>query len=161
MPKKDLTAERLREVLVYDEATGLFTWRINVSRKTRAGRAAGVVSRGRMFIGIDGAHYFAHRLAWLYVHGGWPSKEIDHINGDPLDNRLTNLRDVPHRINLQNMRRPMKTSALGILGVSRNSNGKNYRARIGDRHLGTFTRTGDASAAYVKAKRETHAGCTL
>lgn len=157
--KTDLTAERLRDALSYNLDTGQFVWRLKTNKRIRVGAAAGSEFRGRIQIKLDGVTYRAHRLAWLWVHGEWPKLEIDHINGDPSDNRIANLRDVPPVINRQNQRRAQRRNHLGVLGVGRFRGG--YRARIDHRHLGTFETIEAAQAAYVKAKRETHQGCTL
>jgi hypothetical protein len=95
-----LAAERLRERLRYDGGTGVFTRRVG-SGHARAGEIAGSVhSTGYVRIGIDGGKYTAHRLAWLYVHGVWPSDQIDHINRNRSDNRIANLRERRHRVAL-------------------------------------------------------------
>lgn len=60
---------------------------------------------GYRIITINQVNYLAHRLAWLYVHGEWPKYEIDHINRKPSDNRISNLRDVPHHVNMKNTKR--------------------------------------------------------
>ena len=88
-----LTAERLRERLHYDAETGVFTRRFG-SGHARAGDMAGTVHRtGYVRISIDGGKYTAHHLAWLYVHGVWPSDQIEHINRKRSDNRIANLRE--------------------------------------------------------------------
>jgi hypothetical protein len=114
-------------------------------------------------IGVGGRVYHAHRLAWLYVHGVWPAGDIDHINGDPLDNRLCNLRLVDRSVNMQNQRRARADSHLGVLGVS--ARGGRFRASIavrGERFsLGTFDDVHAAQDAYVTAKRRLHEGCTI
>lgn len=51
-----------------------------------------------------GRYYKFHRIAWLLAHGKPPAHEIDHINGVKSDNRLCNLRDVPHRENQMNQK---------------------------------------------------------
>ena len=58
--------------------------------------AGSVHSTGYVRIGIDGRKYTSHRLAWLYVHGVWPSDQIDHINRNRSDNRIANLRERRH-----------------------------------------------------------------
>ena len=88
-----LTAERLRERLHYDAGTGVFTRRVG-SGHARAGDMAGTVhSTGYVRITIDGGKYTAHHLAWLYVHGVWPSDQIEHINRKRSDNRLVDLKE--------------------------------------------------------------------
>jgi hypothetical protein len=72
--------------------------------------------------------YKAHRLAWAFVHGGFPDQHIDHINGDPSDNRLCNLRVADRSLNMQNQRHARSDSATGLLGVSKNGSG--WRAEI-------------------------------
>lgn len=161
----ELTAERVREVLSYDESSGIFTWRMKRGR-CGAGSIAGNQSRGYVQIHVDGRQYFAHRLAWLYTTGDWPVGEIDHINGDRSDNRWVNLRDVSRAVNQQNRRtaqRNNKTSK--YLGVSRAKEGRPWRAYITlggrGRLLGCFDTEDQAHTAYVEAKRRLHEGCTL
>lgn len=162
--KSTLTAERLREVLHYSEETGFFTWRIRVNSRSPIGGVAGTI-RGKGYIGIsvDGTIYYAHRLAWLYVNNCWPLGQIDHRDGNRKNNQLANLRSVTPRQNSQNLTRARKGSAAGLLGA--NKHGKSWTAHIrvdGHRkHLGSFATTELAHAAYVKAKRELHTGCTI
>ena len=92
--------ERVRQLLRYDEDTGKFFWR-------RSGREAGFLTcNGRYYgIGIDRVTYRSSRLAWLYVHGHWPIHTIDHIDGDRLNDSISNLRDVSTRENNCNLER--------------------------------------------------------
>ena len=101
-PKNQLTQERLKEVLSYDEMSGWFTWKEGTARQFK--RAGGYQNDNYRAITVDGISYFEHRLVWLYVHGRWPYFEIDHLNGQKDDNRLENLRDVTHEINARNRR---------------------------------------------------------
>lgn len=156
---------RLREVLRYDEASGLFTWLVSNSNCVLVGAEAGrrLNSNGYKEIQIDGRLYKAHRLAWLYVYGVWPD-QIDHMNGDREDNRIVNLRSVSSVLNTHNQLSPHKNNRSGFLGVSIRPNGK-FQAdiRVGGkkRHLGSFSRPEDAHAAYVEAKRKFHGGSLI
>lgn len=92
-----LTSDRLRSVLDYDKETGRFSWRVTGRGIRGIGARAGAVSDsggGKKYvkIRIDGKLYFAHRLAWLWVHGVWPDREIDHEDSDGTNNALGNLR---------------------------------------------------------------------
>ena len=156
-----ITAERLRELLSYDEETGVFCWLAKPNRRIRVGDQAGVRFRGRIQIRIDGTSYRAHRLAWLYVYGTLPSQVIDHINGNACDNCIANLRDVSVAMNRQNIRKPMKHSKIGVLGVRKNVHGDKFSARVGNIHIGSFETPESAHEAYVIAKRQMHEGCTL
>lgn len=88
-----LTRERLRELLDYNPETGFFTWRVNRSTNIKAGAIAGSTrSDGYVTVAINNVRYLTHRLAWMYTHGSWPEHLIDHVNENPSDNRLCNLR---------------------------------------------------------------------
>ena len=168
----DLTAEDLRAVLEYNPATGIFVWRwredVRPSNNSRwAGKAAGCHQnvRSKRFPGKETFYvtirlrrrlYMAHRLAWLYMKGEWPPEgmEIDHRDGDGLNNIWENLRVGTHG---QNMTNKAPRSSTGFKGVSRLPNGI-YMAVIGFRssrfHLGRFQTPEAAHAAYAAAARK-------
>jgi hypothetical protein len=162
----ELTVERLRELLHYDPYTGVFK-----HRSARAWYAAGAIAgrsgNGRNCdVSVDGKRYAAHRLAWLYVYGKWPDQEIDHIDCNPRNNRISNLRDVSREINTQNQRvAHANNTTSGLLGVSLNKRSGLYRARIvvnkRAHSLGYFKTAELAHEAYVRAKRTMHKGNTL
>jgi hypothetical protein len=163
-----LTAERLRAALIYDPETGDFTRRVAVAKFKAGERAGSIDKRGikrYVRVRIDQEDHYAHRLAWLYVTGQVPAGEIDHIDGDSLNNRINNLRDVPGLINRQNIRGPHADSLTGVQGVSwvkakcrwRASITVNRRARC----IGLYDTIDEAHAAYVAEKRRLHPGCTL
>lgn len=155
-----LTQDRLKELLSYDHETGVFTWRVNRGRTAKAGDVAGrlhhLAYRG---IKIDGVEYRAHRLAWLYAHGKWPTKQTDHRNGIRDDNRLDNLRECTNAENQQN-RIVQRNSTSGFTGVSWSKKDKKWQAKIKkDRKnywLGLFFTTEAADQAYREAKRRMH-----
>ena len=158
----NLSRERLKELLNYDERLGIFRWKVRRSTTSPAGSVAGrTESKGYIQIGIDGTRYMAHRLAWL-----WCKNEIaddlviDHINGDRQDNRIVNLRAVSFTENLHHHRRVHPFSRSQLLGVSYNVKnaacGKPWVARIqrfGKRvTLGSFESPEEAHKAYQKAR---------
>lgn len=159
-----LTAERLRQLVRYDPATGIFT-NIAPRKKVRVGVVAGNVdsSSGYRLMCVDRSRHYAHRLAFLYMTGSLPAHMVDHLNGDRSDNRWSNLRDAPRVINQQNMRGPMTGTASGLLGAFKKRNRWESRIRINGRvmRLGTFGTAQAAHEAYVSAKRLHHPGCTL
>ncbi len=169
MAKADLTAARLREVLHYDPATGIFTWVRPTGRRAKIGDAAGSAEgRGYWAIRIDCERYKAHRLAWLYQYGEWPLGDLDHINGDKRDNRIANLREASRSTNIQNLRAAKSHNSSGFLGVildRSKKTAKRYTARIvhnGKQHsLGYYNTPEEAHAVYLEAKRKHHPGCVI
>lgn len=118
MAKADLTAQRLRELLDYNDSTGVFTWRATRKGHVKVGDSAGYFRKDRyVIIGLDGKTYLGHRLAWLYMHDTWPSMYIDHIDGNPTNNKIENLRDVDPTTNGQNRRVLIRKTLTGFLGV--------------------------------------------
>jgi hypothetical protein len=112
-----------------------------------------------MEIRVDRRNYLAHRLAWLYVHGCWPSAFIDHINLIPGDNRIVNLREATSGQNRANSR-VGANSLSGIKGVTFIAKHNRWRATItaGGRkfYLGTYLAREDAAAAYAQAAAQHH-----
>lgn len=168
MPRAELTAERLRELLHYDPETGCFRW-LDRSKMKRGGEKAGCTSGEsgvrppRVCIRIDGYNYKAHRVAWLYVHGRWPVGVIDHRNGDTTDNRIANLRDVSQLTNTQNRR--VTLAASGLMGAFQDKRRGTWKSSIrsGGKaiNLGRFKTPEEAHQAYLTAKRRLHEGCTI
>lgn len=148
-----LTAARLREVLNYDPNTGAFTWRSH-RNKVRPGTKAGTLSgRGYVQIRVDYKRYYAHRLAWLHVHGVWPDT-IDHLNGDGLDNRIVNLRDVSQQVNLQNIRAARNKHGFTGVVFHRRSGLYHSTIKVNKRatSLGYYRTPEEAHRAYLSAK---------
>jgi hypothetical protein len=152
-----MTAERVRELFSYDPETGVFVWRVTLGNAAVAGTTAGTIYKnGRRYITVEGQRYFAHRLAWLYVNGQWPTAQIDHRNRVRDDNRIANLREATNQQNCAN-RDVLKRNSLGVKGVvayrGRKANTPiRYRARIrvNDRliHLGYYPTPKAAATRY-------------
>ena len=97
-----LSRDRLYELLLYNQKTGEFTWKKN-RKKALVGVVAGCRAKtGYWVITIGTRRYYTHRLAWFYMTGAWPSKQIDHINGQRDDNRWCNLREATYSQNQTN-----------------------------------------------------------
>lgn len=157
-----ITAERVRELFIYDPDTGVFTRRIATGRRNchRAGEIAGTrQNHGYIVISADHRRYVAHRLAWLYVYGVWPVGDLDHINGIKDDNRITNLREATRKENMQNVRKH-KHNTSGHKGVAWHSQRNKWRAYIfvdyQQKHLGLFDTKLAAAAAREQAEIAMH-----
>ena len=156
MPKHTISVERVRELLDYDPASGLFHWKAKSARRTIVGSQAGYPEwNGYIRIGIGGRIYFAHVVAWLLVHGDWPKSQLDHINGNRADNRIENLREATARQNARN-RKTRRDNIARLKGVCvRPCKTKPYQAVIcedGRRiSLGYFETKEAAHAVYCTA----------
>jgi hypothetical protein len=165
-----ITQQRLHELLAYDAASGAFTWR--AARKGRgcnqvkAGGPAGYRTvKGYITIKVDGCTYKAHRLAWLYMTGEWPSELIDHIDGVKDNNRFANLRPATLSENAQNTLKPSRNNKAGLLGVSWDKKQEKWAATIyidgKNKRLGRFRDPHEAHAAYLNAKAVHHSAPVL
>jgi hypothetical protein len=154
-----LTYERLKEILMYDPVTGLFTWRITLGVRARVGNIAGSFDKdGYITIGFEKKKYKAGRLAWLYMTGQWPACEIDHKDGCRANNIWTNLREATRVENVINSNREVGES--GFRGVKFDRSTSKWRARIGRGHqriwLGPFDTPEKAYEAYLEAAESVH-----
>lgn len=120
----DITHERLLECLDYNPESGDFIWKKSSPRGAdiRGRRAGSVGTNGYVRIRVDGQHYSAHRLAWIFTHGSISTMSIDHINGIKTDNRIANLRYATRQQNGMNTGMPA-TNSTGHKNVSRNRGG--------------------------------------
>lgn len=147
-----LTHSRLLELLSYEPETGQFYWRVRRGPNADAGSLAGRLGDdGYRKICIDRQTYRAGRLAWFYVNGTWPLNDIDHIDGDCLNDRIANLRPATHSQNQAN-RGPQANNTSGFKGVCR-WRGNRWQAGVGYQgkriYIGIFDSPEAAHAAYV------------
>ncbi|HBC9089292.1 TPA: HNH endonuclease [Citrobacter koseri] len=155
-----LTQQALREYLVYEPHSGIFTWIKKTNIRIIVGDHAGSIDRyGYIRIKLFGGAYKAHRLAWFYMTGKWPQKGIDHVNGIKHDNSWVNLREANQMENMRNTG-PHKRNTSGYKGVTYHKGADKWSARIrygGKRHhLGIFSTPEEAAKAYELAAKQNH-----
>jgi len=150
-----LTQDRLKELLFYDAASGVFTWEKPASNRVKKGSIAGTLDReGYLQIRVDSVAYRAHHLAWIYVYGRKPS-EIDHINRVKSDNSINNLREVSSSDNSKNVGMYAHNTS-GVTGVSWNKDYGKWVAYINSEgkhiHLGLHSHIFEAACARKRAE---------
>ena len=156
---KHIPHEKLLEILTYDPDTGIFTW-ATPRPKVKVGQRAGYLHhKGYIYLEVDGKHCSAHRLAWYYMTGEIPQKQVDHINRDKADNRFCNLRLADHGQNRANSKHANKN---GYKGVSFKPwlKDKPYQAQITFKkkvhYLGIYPTAEEAHEAYRDASDRLH-----
>lgn len=156
-----MDANLLRTLFSYNADTGEFVRLYVPARGAKDKPTGSIANNGYLQLKIKGKVYSQHRLAWLYVYGTWPSQNIDHINGNRTDNRISNLRDVSQAVNVKNRRTAKRTNSTGVLGVTRSRRTGRFEAciRFDGRtiRIGSFLTAEDAGDAYMAAKRQYHA----
>ena len=118
--------------VAYDPETGEMKWLIDTCRAKAGDVITYASSNGYRQVQINNKKYYQHRLAWKMVYGQWPEKNIDHKNGDTLDNRIENLREVSQATNTRNQDMRKSRSNTGIRGIRYNKTTGSYVVRIGD-----------------------------
>jgi hypothetical protein len=157
--------ELIRGLFAYNPQTGILSWRISRTGSVKVGQAAGsVTSTGYLAVGVttEGKQriYKAHRIIWYYVTGIDPiEKVIDHIDGNPLNNALNNLRLATIAENIQNCKIP-STNTSGLKGAYWHAGANRWMSKIRAQgrqyHLGLFDTPELAHMAYCKAAAELH-----
>jgi hypothetical protein len=152
--------EEAKRLLDYDRETGVFRWAVGRGGLARAGSVAGSTdSKGYRQIRIFGRYQLAHRLAWAFVHGSWPGLHIDHVDRNPQNNAIANLRLCTHAQNHQNtsVRSDSTSGVTGVSYVKRSAKWLAYINREGKRHrLGLFETCEQAIQARLVAKPVVH-----
>ena len=154
-------------MLTYEKAHQLFEYlpngelqrKITTSPKSLKGTFVGNGDiRRYKYFSVNGVKYYNHRIVWFMYHGYMP-KQIDHINGNPLDNRIENLRECNQSEN--NWNQGIKvTNKSGYKGISWYARDKRWVAKLnvfGKSHIvGNFINKEDAVEAMKKARIELH-----
>ena len=155
-PHKLPETSRLRELFTYDKKRGVLKWKKQRAYTVPVGADAGHLDHtGYMHVTIDRGHFLNHRIIWKWHTGKEPAGNIDHINRDKADNRIENLRDVPHFVNMGNYPKPRNNTS-GFLGVSKSKNKwvAQIRTNNKNRTIGLFNTPQEAGLAYQKARKE-------
>ena len=164
--------ERLRDLFDYDPETGVLTrkmrpredfatsraWRIHQARYT-AEPAGWPDDKGYVRVKVDkDGNFLAHRVIWALAYGSWPVLGLDHRDGDPSNNRLSNLREATKSENAQNQK-PVRSTGVFFDAATRGLK-RRFRANIGVNGkqigLGSFSTHEEAHAAYLAAKARLH-----
>ena len=159
---KDLPSiEYLHERLRYEPETGKLFWRYCESmprcwnaRWSGKEALASLHANGYLEGAIDNKNCWSHRVIWAMEHDSWPVHQIDHIDGNPSNNRIANLRDVTQSVNMRNATKHIHNTS-GFNGVEFVKNSKKWRANMkidGKKtHLGYFDNIEDAIASRKEA----------
>jgi len=143
----------------YDEKTGELIWKANRAKGKSGHRVGCINPDGYLQTKMAGKSVLVHRIIWKMKTGKWPENYIDHVNGNKIDNRIANLRDVTPAGNVQNCRLS-KTNTSGFMGVSFDKKTQSWRAAIKfqrkSKSLGQFKTPLEAHEAYLSAKKKIH-----
>lgn len=146
----------IQQELHYNPDTGIFTRTRNQSQVIK-GDVAGYSRRGYTCIRMLGKKYYAHNLAWLYMTGSLPSLTVDHIDGDGLNNRWSNLRLATPSQNSMNAKLS-KSNTSGYKGVSWCNTRKRWCASVYANgktiKLGNFKDVHDAGLAAQNGRKK-------
>ena len=158
-----ISHDELLALVEYDGESGVFRRRVDGgSRNAKAGDIMGYLDQKsrRVDVRVKNKHYKAHRLAWFYVHGVWPNSEIDHIDRNPSNNAISNLRTSSREENSHNQVRPRVDNVLGVRGVCFIPSRNKFKTQIGvdgkNFHIGYFKTEAEAGDAYFAAKTALH-----
>lgn len=153
-----MSLDEIRDYLLYDCAGGVFTWIRSPGGGVKVGDVAGCPNAlGYRQIQFRGHNYLGHQLAWFFVFGIWPTHDIDHRDGVPGHDWITNLRPATHAQNLANAKLS-KANKSGFRGVCFESYTQRWLASLKHEgwhlNLGRFRTPDDAARAYDDAARK-------
>ena len=134
----DISQKLLQEIFSYED--GNLIWKQSIGKRISVGQIAGRKNNQYRMIGLMGNGYMAHRLIFMFHHGYFP-KEVDHIDGNKLNNRIENLRAASHSDNLKNQKlKSSNTSGQKNVGWAKREQKWRVRLTINgkDKHIGYF-----------------------
>lgn len=151
-----MSLEELKEILNYDPVTGVVSWKVTMGNRGqyKAGTpCSNKDAYGYGRVKLKGIAYKLHRIAWGFVYGYLPTKHIDHIDGNPSNNIINNLREVSCRDNCLNRKIHRKGH---ITGTTLSSKSDKWQAQISIRgkriYIGYFDTQQEAHEAYVATR---------
>lgn len=162
-PELEAFLQKLEQYFAYDPTTGnIIVIKYRGGTAPLVGSVAGSISliHGYRYVQFERKHYGISRLVWLFTHGKWPTYEINFLDGDKLNTKLENLRDVPHVVSHRNKRK-LSNNTSGVTGVHWVSSANLWSARV--MHDGKYVfskrfaskdRAAQARAAFIKAHPE-------
>lgn len=149
----DFDISELRNLINYDSSTGEFFWKNIKSKRFKCGDLAGCYRKdGYRVIRTRHGLHLGHRIAWAIVYGEWPDTDIDHIDGNPSNNKISNLRKVTHSQNIINQT-AHKDNRLGQAGIKLNKNGRFY-VTVKNKSRGGYATLDEAIFVRDKALKE-------
>ena len=152
-----------KDLITAEEARQLFSYNPDTGQLFRGGKTLREITcrdrYGYIVLGVRYKTIRAHRLVWLLHYGKWPVNFIDHVNGNPSDNRIENLREASYAENNRNRSINRKNTS-GFKGVTYDKSRRNWTAKItvGNKtsNLGRFPTPEEAHSAYCAAARKLH-----
>ena len=154
----ELNQELVKDLFDYDSSTGIFYHAKNKGKAKKGEVAGGYHKHTKaIYLRINGKKELAHRIAWLYEYGLLPQNQLDHINHDRSDNRITNLREVTHSENMKNKSK-YKNNQYGVTGISKDKRCGKFRAYINingkPKGVGYYDEFNDAVVARNQALKQ-------
>lgn len=157
----EITYDIACEFFEYDSNTGFVYWKKTSNPRAKSGQRAGASRKdGYRVISLKKQTFLEHRLIWFLINKTWPTKFLDHIDGNPANNKIENLREATPLENQQNQKHKRKNNTSGYLGVSWHNIANKWKAEIRSNnkpiYLGLFDNPDEAYKAYLVAKQSFH-----
>ena len=158
--KYEMFSGYIKEHLTYDPKSGSITWiKKPPYSRIKVGSEAGSEQNGYRFHSIKHKRLYAHHIAWFLFYGKWPDDELDHRDNNPLNNKISNLREATRGQNAMNVR-PWNRSGKGLKGAYWHKPDQRWFSQIrvnGKQiYLGRFDTEEEAHMAYCKASPQLH-----
>ena len=137
-----LNINELLHIFICDPVKGSLTWKVSFNSRIIKGASAGCTRPdGYRVVGIKGKSYLVHRVIYAMCNGRWPEKFLDHVDGNPGNNSITNLREVDAKGNARNVKLTSDNTST-IKGVNMHTCANKWQVRIGDgsktKYLGLY-----------------------